>query len=95
VATWSLRERAVCSRPADRAGELGQPPLDGHVDVLVGRREREAPVAQLGLDGVEAGLQGLAVLRGDDRARDEHPRVRRATARGPRARAGGRSRQRR
>ena len=35
---------------ADRPGDLGQPPLDGHVDVLVVGLERERPVAQLALD---------------------------------------------
>ena len=42
VATWSLRERAVCSLPPTGAGDLGQPPLDRHVDVLVVVGEREA-----------------------------------------------------
>ena len=68
VATWSLRERAVCSLPADRAGELGQPPLDRHVDVLVVGREREAPAVELGLDRVEAREQRVAVVLADDPA---------------------------
>ena len=34
VATWSLRERAVCSRPAAGADQLGKAMLDVHVDVL-------------------------------------------------------------
>ena len=62
VATWSLRERAVCSLPADRARELGEAALDRHVDVLVVGREREAPLAQLRRDRVEAREQRVAVL---------------------------------
>ena len=47
---------------AHRARQLGEPPLDGHVDVLVVGREREAALAQLGLDGVQAGQQRVAIL---------------------------------
>ena len=61
---------------ADRPGELGQAPLDRHVDVLVVRVERKAPVAQLELDGVEAGQQRVAILGGDDLPRGQHARVR-------------------
>ena len=42
VATWSLRERAVWSLPPAGAGDLGQPALDRHVDVLVVRRARRS-----------------------------------------------------
>ena len=49
VATWSLRERAVCSLPPTGADDLGQPPLDRHVDVLVGVQERELAGVELGL----------------------------------------------
>ena len=66
VATWSLRERAVCSRPPTGPGELGEPPLDRHVDVLVVGREREAPRLELGRDGVEAREQRVAVVLADD-----------------------------
>ena len=34
VTTWSLRERAVCSRPAAGPDDLGQPRLDVQVDVF-------------------------------------------------------------
>ncbi len=40
VATWSLRLRPVWSLAPDVAGELGDPPLDGGVDVLVARLGR-------------------------------------------------------
>ena len=51
VATWSLRDRAVWSLPANRPDDLGEPALDRHVDVLVVRarprrsrtRSRPAP----------------------------------------------------
>ena len=76
VATWSLRERAVCSRPPDRARQLGEPPLDGHVDVLVVGREREAALAQLGLDRVQAGQQRVAILLREHPLRGQHARVR-------------------
>ena len=39
---------------ADRAGDLGEPPLDRHVDVLVVGREGERPLGELALDRVEA-----------------------------------------
>ena len=41
VATWSLRERAVCSRPAAGADQLGKPALDVHMDVFERALERE------------------------------------------------------
>ena len=41
VATWSLRLRPVWSLAPAGAGQLGDPALDGGVDVLVGGRERE------------------------------------------------------
>ena len=62
VATWSLRERAVCSLPARLAGELGDASLDRHVHVLVTVGERERSVAYLVGDRRERGVQGLAVL---------------------------------
>ena len=55
VATWSLRERPVWIFAADPAGDLGQPALDRHVDVLVGRLEWELARLELGLDSLEAG----------------------------------------
>ena len=41
TATWSLRERAVCRRPAAGADQLGKPRLDIHVDVFEPGRELE------------------------------------------------------
>ncbi len=64
--------------PADRADDLGQAPLDRHVDVLVVRpRTRNAPVAQLARSTcVEPGEQRVAVGGRDDPSRGEHLRVR-------------------
>ena len=47
TATWSLRERAVCRRPAAGADQLGEPRLDVHVDVF--ERARELELAGLDL----------------------------------------------
>ena len=60
---------------ADRAGQLGDAPLDRHVDVLVVRQERERPLLQLVLDRVERGEQLVAVVARDDPLRGEHARV--------------------
>ena len=60
---------------ADRAGELGDAPFDGGVDVLVGRREREGVVGELGFDGVEGGEDGRDVVRRQDAAGAEHADV--------------------
>ena len=46
VATWSLRERAVCSLPPTGPTISVSAPLDRHVDVLVVGREREAALAR-------------------------------------------------
>ena len=54
VATWSLRDRAVCSLPPTGPDDLGQPALDRHVDVLVAGLEREGARLELGRDRVEA-----------------------------------------
>ncbi len=75
VTTWSLRERAVCRRPPTGPDDLGQAPLDRHVDVFVVGLEREAPLAQLARHRVETGEQRVAVLGGDDPALGEHARV--------------------
>ncbi len=49
--------------PADRPDDLGQTPLDRHVDVLVvGDRTRKRPSAQLARDRVEPGQQRVAIL---------------------------------
>ena len=42
VATWSFRLRPVCKPGPDVAGDLGDPPFDGGVDVLVAGFEDEA-----------------------------------------------------
>ena len=76
VATWSLRERAVCSLPPTGADDLGQPALDGHVDVLVGVRERELALFELALDAVETVQQRVAVGVADDAGGGQHRRVR-------------------
>jgi hypothetical protein len=59
-----------------RTGDLGQAPLDRHVDVFVVIAERKAAAAQLLLDPVETGQQLVAVLVGDDRPLREHAGVR-------------------
>ena len=61
VATWSLRERAVCSLPPTAADDLGHAPLDRHVDVLVPVGERERAVGELALDLIEASQQLVAL----------------------------------
>ena len=47
VATWSLRQRPVCSLPATGAHQLAQAPLDGGVDVLIAGRELEGAALEL------------------------------------------------
>ena len=92
VATWSLRERAVCSRAPASPDDLGEPPLDRHVHVLVVGLDLEPVLVDLGADLVEAALDGLPgrprpmilrVGRASARAR--------ATAPGRRAPAGSRT----
>ena len=61
---------------ADRADDLGQPPLDRHVDVLVGVQERELAGVELLRDAVEPAEQLVAVGVGDDAGGREHRRVR-------------------
>ena len=62
--------------PADGPDDLGQPPLHGHVDVLVGLLERELAVVELLLHPVQAAQQRVAVGLGDDPGRGQHARVR-------------------
>jgi hypothetical protein len=69
------RPRGVELAP-DRAGDLGQPPLDRHVDVLVVLQEPELARLELLLDPVEAVEQLVAVGRGDDAGLRQHLRVR-------------------
>ena len=61
--------------PARRPGELGDPPLDRHVDVLVVGEEREATLRELRLHRVERDEQRVAVGAGDDPGAGQHPRV--------------------
>ena len=61
---------------ADRTDDLGETPLDRHMDVLVVLGEREGAVAQLVADLLEAADQLVAVQLGDDLAFAEHRRVR-------------------
>jgi hypothetical protein len=68
-ATWSFRERAVCSRPADHLGEAR---LDVHVDVLERARELEPAGLDLVPDSPEALHDGLRVSPGDDILRRQH-----------------------
>ena len=60
---------------ADGPDDLGQPPLDRHVDVLVGGIERKRAVGELGANLIESPAQLLAVRDGDDPLRGEHRRV--------------------
>ena len=94
VATWSFRERAVCSLPPTRPDQLGQAALDRHVDVLVVLAELEAPLVELAADAVEA-LGDLPEL-GRRRARRASPGRARApsTARRRTAPGAGRTRSR-
>jgi len=41
VATWSLRLRPVWKAGTGLARDLGDPPLDGRVDILVGGHENK------------------------------------------------------
>ena len=77
VATWSLRERAVCSRPAGVADQLLEPALDVHVHVFERARELQAcrprsrPAPGRGPAMIFAG-----VVLGDDALRRQHGGVR-------------------
>jgi hypothetical protein len=59
-----------------RTCHLADAPLDRHVDVFVGRLEREAALEQLGLDGVERRIDRVTVGVGDDPLRCQHLGVR-------------------
>ena len=58
------------------AGQLGDPPLDRRVDVLVGRDEGERAVTHLQLDGVEGGQHCGRVVRVEQADAGQHPDVR-------------------
>ena len=76
VATWSLRERAVCRRPptgptisvSRRSTAMWTSSSSG--------RNANSPLAQLALDVVEPAQQRLGVGVGDDAAGGEHAGVR-------------------
>ena len=76
VATWSLRERAVCSLAPGVADDLGEPALDRHVHVLVVGLDLEPVLVDLRADLGEAALDLGQVVLADDLAAGEHPRVR-------------------
>ena len=61
---------------AHRAGELGDPALDRHVDVLVGLAERERAVVELPLHRLQGLEQGVAVVGLEDPALGQHAHVR-------------------
>ena len=62
VATWSLRERAVCSRPpTGPASSVSRRSTAMWMSSSSGANGKR-PVAQLGLDRVEAGQQRVAIL---------------------------------
>ena len=61
--------------PAHRPDDLGEAPLDSHVDVLVVFEDQEAVVLDLVADGLEAALDLLEVVIPDDSAAGEHARV--------------------
>ena len=60
---------------ADPADDLGQAALDRHVDVLVGRLERELARLELGLDPVEAAEQLAELVVVEDAGRPQGPCV--------------------
>jgi hypothetical protein len=60
---------------AHRPGDLGEPPLDRHVDVLVVLGDDERIRVDLGTHRVEAVLERLEVLVADDRAARQHAGV--------------------
>ena len=63
VATWSLRERAVCRRRPGLADQLGQARLDVEVDVLELGRERELAGLDLAADLLEPAQDRVALGR--------------------------------
>ena len=75
VATWSLRERAVWSLPAGRADQLGEPPLHGHVHVLVVLVDLETALLDLLARGDQAPLDLIELPGFDDPLARQHPRV--------------------
>ena len=60
---------------ADPTRDLGQPPLDRHVDVLVAAGEREIPELELGRDAVEPVEQRGELVVVEDPGRPQRPGV--------------------
>ena len=61
--------------PPHRAGDLGQAPLDRHVDVLVAVVEAKLARFELGRDGIEAPEQLVRLVRRQHAGLGEHPDV--------------------
>ena len=66
VATWSLRERPVWSRPASGPTLSARADLDVHVDVLEGRVPGRAPGSDVVGERGEAVDEGLDLVRGQE-----------------------------
>ena len=58
------------------AGQLGDPPLDRRVDVLVRGDEGERAVGHLRLDGIEGDEYGVGVVGIEQADTGQHPDVR-------------------
>ena len=91
VATWSLRDRAVCSLPADRPGELGDAAARPPCGCPRRPGATRSSLGELRLDLVERREQRVAVGLGDDARRRPACARGRATGRRRAARAAGRS----
>ena len=72
TATWSLRERAVCSRPAAGPTISLKPAFDVHMDVLERARERKRPCLDFAFDLGETPRDRLGVGGFDDALAGEH-----------------------
>ena len=92
-----IRRDLVVSAPpgvelrAGRAGDLGDPPLDRRMDVLVARLEDERPAFSSSLDAVEA-ARSVAASSARDDGRAASPRTCAREPRRRRRRADGRTR---
>ena len=64
--------------PADGADELGEPPLDRHVDVLVGGQEAEAAGVELAAHAREPALEARALAPGEEPRAHQRAHVRHA-----------------
>src|SRR5213596_389416 len=64
--------------PADRADELGEAPLDRHVDVLVGGQEAEAAGVELAAHAREPLLEARALAPGEEPRAHQRAHVRHA-----------------